>query len=230
VTGLPATVTLIPGARKTLPFRVTVPAKTPPRQYLAGITAEPATRPRAVRVGSNGRAAANAIIIDQVTVGVAVTVGKLSHLSTALVISAVTAGSAGSTHRLYIHVHNSGQRFAKATGAISCHMGRRHRSYQVIMETVLPGDGAVLPINAPGIGTGSVPCTVRLHDGTGTPVVWSGIVNVQDLAPAPTIHTANGVYSALPDHPVPPWAIALMAIGTLILLTLLTRLVLHRRH
>ena len=229
VTGLPATVTLAPGARKTLAFKVAVPAGTPPAQYLAGITAESAIRPRAVRVGSNGHAAANAIIIDQVTVGVAVTVGTLSRLRTALAISAVTAGSVGSTPRLYIPVHNSGQTFARATGAVSCRTGGRRRSFRVVMETVLPGDGAVLPINAPGLGTGSVPCTVRLHDGAGPAVVWSGVVDVTDPAPTITVRTANGVYSALPDGPVPPWAIVLMVIGALIL-TLLTLLALRRRH
>jgi hypothetical protein len=230
VTGLPSSVTLPPGARETLAFRVAVPAGTPPAQYLAGITAQPAIRPRAVPVGSNGAASAKAVIVDQVTVGVAITVGSFSQLRTTFVVSAVTAGSVGSTPRMYIHVHNSGQTFVRATGAVSCRVGGWRRSFRVVMETVLPGDGAVLPINAPGLGGGSVPCTVRLHDGTGRAVVWSGIVNVPTAKSTVTIRTGNGVYSALPDDPVPPWAIAVMVIGALGLVTLLTLLVLRRSH
>jgi hypothetical protein len=229
VTGLPATVTLAPGARRTLAFRIAVPPRTRPAQYLAGITAESAIRPRAVRVGSNGHASAKAIIIDQVTVGVAVTVGPLSQLKTVLVISAVSAGWAGPTPRLYIPVRNSGQAFVRATGNVSCRVGGRNHFYRVILETVLPGGSAVLPINAPGLSSGLVPCTVWLHDGAGPPVAWSGIVNVPPRTPTRTFHPAKGVYISLPEDTVPPWAVALMVIGALILASLLTLLVLSRK-
>ena len=118
VSGLPATVTLAPGARRVLAFTVAVPRRTPPGQYLVGITAESATRPRAVRVGSNGAASASIIILDKATVGVAVTVGRLSRLRTALVIPEVSAWWIGSTPRLYIPVRNTGQAFARATGQV----------------------------------------------------------------------------------------------------------------
>jgi Bacterial protein of unknown function (DUF916) len=125
---LPGTVTLAPGARRTLTFRVAVPRRTRPGQYLAGITAESALRPRAVRVGSNGRSSAKAIIIDQVTVGVAVTVGPLSQLRTSLAISAVSAGWVGIVPRLFIPVRNPGQTFVRATGSVSCRVGARRHS------------------------------------------------------------------------------------------------------
>jgi hypothetical protein len=161
VSGLPADVTLGPGASETLPFRVKVPAGTRPAQYLAGITAQAAARPRAVRVGSGTHASAKAVIIDQVTVGVAVTVGRLSQLRTAVVIRPVTGAWIGSLPRLSIPVRNPGQTFARATGTLSCRTGARRRTYPVIMNTVLPGTGAVLSVNALGLKTGST-----------TPATW----------------------------------------------------------
>jgi WxL Interacting Protein, peptidoglycan binding domain len=229
VTGLPPTVTLPPRARKVLTFDVAVPANTTPAQYLTGITAEPADRPSPVKVGSNGQASAKAIIVGQITVGVAVTVGSLSHMKTALTVSPVSAGWIGRTPRLSIPVNNPGQTFARAKGTITCSRGGTHHTYGVIMQTVLPGGSAALPINAPGLDSGSAQCTVHLHDGTGHAIVWSGIVNLPSRTQTKIIHTGDGAYTALPDNTVPPWAIALMAIGTLILAALLALLTLRHR-
>lgn len=226
---LPGTVTLAPGARKMFAFRVTVPRWARPGQYLAGITAESAIRPRSVLVGTNGHAQARAIIIDQVTVGVAVTVGDLSRLRTALAISPVSAGWIGSTPRLNIPVHNPGQTFVRATGTITCTSAGLRHSYRVYMSTVLPRGGAVLPVNAPGLASGPTPCTIRLNDGTGIPVTWSGVVNVPPRVITRTYHPEKGVYVSLPEQTIPPWAIALMVIGGLILTSLLALLIQSRR-
>jgi hypothetical protein len=229
VTGLPATVTLVPGERRALPFRVHVPADARPAQYLTGITVESALPPSAVRVGSNGKASAKAIIVKQVTVGIAVTVGALSQMKTALAVSAVSGGWIGPNPRLSIPVHNPGQTFAKAKGTISCRADGKTHSYDVIMGTVLPGTSAVLPINAKGLNSGSLPCTVRLRTGTGPAAVWSGTVELPSRTQKTFIHTGEGAYSELPDSTVPLWAITLMVIGTLILTALLALLVLQRR-
>lgn len=227
VTGLPATVTLPGRTGKALGFKVTVPPGTKPAQYLAGITAELATPPAATTVGKKGNASASVIVIDQVTVGVAVTVGSRAHLRTALAVSAATAGWVGSTPRLYIPVQNPGQTFVKATGTVSCQRpGRTAHSYRVIMETVLPGGGAVLPVNAPGLSAGTMACTIRLDDGTSQPVVRSGPVTLAAATHTVMIHTANGDYSQLPaSGGIPAWAIALMVLGVLILASLTVVLV-----
>jgi hypothetical protein len=229
VSGLPATVTLAPGAREALSFKVAVPARTRRAQYLAGITAQSAIRPRSVQVGKNGQASARAIIIDQVTVGVAVTVGSLARMRTAVGISRVSAGWVGSTPRLYIPVANSGQTFASARGKVTCRVAGRSRSYRVIMETVLPGGAAVLPVNARGLTAGQLPCTVRLRSATGTLFSWSGVVSLRRQVLTRTYHPAKGVYVSLPESTIPPWAIALLALGGLILFTLLVLLVLRRQ-
>ena len=74
--------TLAPGTRESIPFTVRVPAGTPRRQYLAGITAQLAAKPKATKVGQHGKATAKAIIVEQVTVGVAVTVGNCPRCGT----------------------------------------------------------------------------------------------------------------------------------------------------
>jgi hypothetical protein len=231
VTGLPAIVTLPPGTGRALAFRVAVPAGTRPAQYLAGITATFATPPRPISLGSRGKVSVHVVVVDQVTVGVAITVGSRALLRTALVVPAVTAGSIGSLPRLYVHVRNTGQTFVKANGTLSCRVGGQDRSFRVVVDTVLPGDSAVLPVNAPGLSGGAVPCTVRLEDSAGRTVTWSGIVSVSAPAPAATIHTGSGAYSTLPESPgIPGWAIALMVIGALVLAGLVRVMLLYRKH
>jgi hypothetical protein len=230
VTGLPTAVTLAPGERRALRFRVAVPADAQSAQYLTGITAESLARSSAVAAGSNGQASAKAIIVKQVTAGVAITVGALTQMKTALAVAPVSAGWIGHTPRLLIPVHNPGQTFVKAKGTISCRVHDRPHSYDVIMQTVLPGTNAVLPINAPGLSGESVPCKVRLREGTGPAALWSGTVTLPSRTQKKIIHTGNGAYTTLPDNTVPPWAIALMVLGALILTALLVLLVLQRKH
>jgi hypothetical protein len=229
VTGLPATVTLVPGTGRALGFRVAVPAGTRPGQYLAGITVVAAAPPRSVRLKSHGHVSVNVIVVDQVTIGVAITVGSLARLRTQLVIPAVTAGSIGSLPRLYVHVRNTGQTFARASGTVSCRAGGQDRLFRVVIDTVLPGGQAVLPINAPGLGSGELLCTASLRDDAGHPVAWSGTIDTIAPTPAVTIHTGSGAYSTLPVNAVPGWAIALMVLGGLILAALVGILVLYRR-
>jgi hypothetical protein len=229
VTGLPGAVTLAPGTGRALGFRVAVPAGTAPGQYLAGITVVAAAPPRPVRIKPHGHVSVNVIVIDQVTIGVAITVGRLARLRTRLVVPAVTAGSIGSLPRLYVQVRNTGQTFARASGTLSCHAGGQDRLFRVVIDTVLPGDEAVVPINAPDIGSGELPCTVSLRDDAGHNVTWSGTVDTVAPAPVRTIHTGNGAYSTVPDNSVPAWAIALIVLGVLILAALARLLVVYRR-
>jgi hypothetical protein len=232
VVGLPHVVTLAPGERKGLVFRVAVPAGTGPGQYLAGITAESAIKPKAVQVGKNGHASARAIIIDQVTVGVAVTVGSPGQLRTALAVSGVSGSWVGLTPRLSIRVRNNGQTFTRARGTAACQVSGQRHSYPVIMSTVLPGGAAVLAVNARGLDTGSLPCTVQLRAAGGTRTTWSGTVNFPKRVLTKTYHPAKGVYVPVPQSTTPTWAIVLLALGGLILVALLVllALILRRRH
>jgi hypothetical protein len=230
VTGLPGTVTLPAGEGEQLQFTVHVPAGTPPRQYLAGLTAELATPPPSVQVGSNGKASARAIIINQVTVGVAVTVGSLSQMTTRLAIPTVSGQAIGRTARLNILLRNTGQTFTHATGGASCTAAGKRKTYTVIASTVLPHEQAVIAVNGPGLPEGvAMPCTVRLGYGSGQIVTWAGSVTVPIPPPTRIIHTGPGAYSVIPAATIPPWAIGLIAVGVMLLLAVLVLLFRMRR-
>ena len=230
VSGMPGEVTLAGGSGKTLQFTVHVPGRTAPGQYLAGLTAELAARPRPVRVGSSGKATANAIIIQQVTVGVAVTVGSLSQMTTRLWIPGVSGEAIGRTARLNIRLANTGQTFAHGTGKASCTVAGKRHSYAVVASTVLPHDQAVIAVNAPGLPEGvTMPCAVRLGYGQGLVVSWAGSVTVPVPPPARILHTGPGAYSVIPEGGIPSWAIALLAVGGLVLAAAVAVLLRMRR-
>jgi hypothetical protein len=107
VTGLPATVTLLPRTQESVRFGVRVPAHTKPAQYLAGITASPVTAQSAAPK-SNGRTRTRVIVVERVIIGVAVTVGKLSALPVRTKIAGVTASWIDGLVRLNAEVANTG--------------------------------------------------------------------------------------------------------------------------
>jgi hypothetical protein len=230
VSGLAGEVTLPAGATEKLPFTVRVPAGTPPGQYLAGLTVESAAPPPSVKVGSNGKASARAIIIERVTVGVAVTVGVLSQLTTRMRIPDVTGVAIGPTARLNITLANTGQTFARGTGKASCTAAGRSRSFTVYADTVLPHDQAVIAVNGPGLPEGvSMPCAVWIGYGNGLIARWAGSVTVPAPPRTRIIHTGPGAYAVVPENGIPAWAIALIVIGVLVLAALTTLLVLRLR-
>jgi hypothetical protein len=232
VTGLPSRVTLPAGDRESLAFTVRVPPKTPPGQYLSGITAASATGSSPVKVGSNGRASARAIIVDSVTVGVAVTVGNASALLSRLSIHSVQGADEGSVARLNISMYNSGQTFAGGNGQVSCQAAGRQHTYRVYANTVLPGDRDVVAVNAPGLPEGATaPCTIQLRYGRTQVLRWSGTVAIPSAIPARRIvHTAPGAYSEIPPPSgIPTWAIILMVLAGLILISLWGVVLLRRQ-
>ena len=217
VTGVPPTVTLPAGTGERLLFRVSVPAGTAPGQYLPGLTAEAAQPPPPVAVGSNGKAAGRAIIVEQITVGVAVTVGLLSTLTTRLAIRGVSATVLGSAVRLEIDLENTGQTFAHGTGSASCVLGAQRRTFPVTASTILPHDRAMIAVATSGLPLGvTMPCAVRLDYGTGLTASWSGPVTVPDPPPSRIVHTGPGAYSVIPAAGTPWWATALIIIGMLL--------------
>jgi hypothetical protein len=230
VGGLAGEVTLPGGGVKRVPFTVRVPAGTPAGQYLAGLTVEAAVPPASVQVGSNGKATARAVIIERVTVGVAVTVGVLSQMTTRLRIPDVSGQAIGPTARLNIEVANTGQMFTHGTGQASCTAAGRRRSFSVYASTVLPHDQAVIAVNAPGLPEGvSMPCAVRLGYGNGLIATWTGLVTVPAPPRARIVHTGPGDYSVVPYAGTPVWAVALLVIGVLVLAALAAVLLRLRR-
>ena len=59
-------------------------------------------------------------------------------------------------------------------------------------------------------------------------VAWSGTVSVPPRTASRARHLATAEYAPLPEGTVPPWAVALLVIGALILATLLVLLARNR--
>jgi hypothetical protein len=231
VTGLPSSVTLPAGYREMVAFTVRVPPGTPPGQYLTGIAATPETRPAPVKVGSNGPSSAQAVIVHMVTVGVAITVGDLSSLVSRLSIRGVQAVAEGAAARLNISLYNTGQTFTKGTGQASCRAAGRLSAYPVHAGIVLPGDHALIAVNAPGLPQGAtVPCTIRVRYAKSQAVSWSGLVAIPGSPRGRVVQTGKGAYTVIPpQNGIPRWAITLIIIGLLLLAAVSVLLYRQRR-
>jgi hypothetical protein len=219
VSGLTGNITLPGGTAELVKFGVRVPRGTPPGQYLAGLTVEPVAKPPPKVVGNKGKSA-RVTIIQQVTVGVAVTVGVLARMTTRLQIPGVSGQAIGSMDRLNVDLANTGQTFAHGTGKASCTAAGRTRSYAVYAATVLPHGRALIAVNAPGLPRGvAMPCTVQIDYGAGLVARWAGLVTVPAPARSRTVHTGPGAYSVVSGGGIPVWVIALLAVGALVLAT-----------
>jgi hypothetical protein len=223
VIGIPKTVTLAPHTSEEIEFEVKVPDGTSAAQYLAGITASPETASRPVKLNSGKNSSTQVVIVPRVVIGVAVTVGKLSAMKVRTTVTGVTAGWVSGLPRLTVDVRNSGQRFTQGSGKLSCASGGSRHSFGLSMDTVLPGTGAGLPVNATGLSQGTWQCSVHLTETGGTTVSWTGKVNVPASSPAKTKRVSSPAGSAAYEAPsggIPAWAIGLMVVGGLLLFTL----------
>jgi hypothetical protein len=231
VTGIPQAITLPPHSQDWLRFRVTVPAGVRPAQYLAGIAVTPDVPPQPVQFRSSGHVATRVLVVSRVVIGVAVTVGQLGTLRTKTELTGVTAGWVDGQVRLTVRVRNAGQRFTKATGKIACSLGSATHSFRFSMDTVLPGQGAGLPVNGgAGMHSGAWRCVARVMDSSGRVAVWTGTVTVPSTVTAATKEIAPNDFVAQQGGGIPGWAVALIVLCGLILVSLWAVLVRRRRY
>jgi hypothetical protein len=230
VTGLPRLITLPAHRRELLAFTVRVPATTPPGQYLTGISAQRTTASGAMKVGSNRNSPSKAVVVEVVTIGVAVTVGDLSAMTTRLRIAAVQGTAIGHLARINIRLDNTGQTFSRAAGAASCAADGRQRTYSVRAGTVLPHDNALIIVNTPALPLGAtVPCAILLRYGSGQVVRWTGVVTIPGALAVHFAHTGNGVYTQIPQPGTPAWAVGLISVSSAALLAGVSVLLFRRR-
>jgi hypothetical protein len=230
VIGVPGTVTLAPHSRAEVRFEVDVPKGTKPAQYLTGIAATLAQAPKPTPVASSTHGTAQVVVVPRVVIGVAVTVGQLNKLQVKTAVTGVTAGWVDGVVRLSVQVKNTGQRFTKGTGTMSCSNGGDNRSFSVAMDTVLPGQGAGLQVNGTGMHQGTWQCLVRMKEGDGGTASWTGAVTVSSTQPAKTKRVGPSAYEAPGGGGIPAWAIALMVLGGLILFSLWAVLLRRQRN
>ena len=126
-------------------------------------------------------------------------------------------------------MRNTGQRFTRGHGEMTCTLGSVSRTYPVYMDTVLPGDGAGLAVNGIGMHSGTWQCAVALNDTPAGTATWTGDVVVPAAVAAATRRIANNDY-VVPSSPrIPIWAIVLMVLGGFILFSIWA-LILRRNH
>ena len=203
-----------------MPFEVNVPAGTADKQYLAGITVRPAQAPAAVKVGSGHGATAQAVVINEVTVGVAVTIGK--HLHTELGIDDVTGGVTGTTSLLDVKVTDRGQTFVHGSGEAVCTGSKGALYFPVGANSVLPGDSGTVQVTAAGLPAGDSDCTVTIAYGDGSDsATWHGTVTVPAGQVVKRVEVAPGVYAAVPENHLPTWALILIVAGGVVITALL---------
>jgi len=220
VTGLPRTVTLAPRTQEVIEFEVKVPDGARPAQYLAGITATPASVAAPAPVNNSGHGATQVTIVPRVVIGVAVTVGDLASLRTRTAVTGVTSGWVDGMVRLTVHVRNTGQRFATGSGNLVCGTGGATHTFGLSMDTVLPGQGAGLPVNGTGLGQGRWRCTAHVKDSGGGTDSWAGAVTVASTRPA-AAKRVDSNYRVAPASPgTPVWAVVLMVLVGLILVSI----------
>jgi hypothetical protein len=230
--GLPDKVTLAAGKKRVIPFAVSVPASAPARQYLAGLVVRSARKPAATPLGSRGGVGAQAVIIPQIQIGVAITTAPLASLVRRLAILRVAPSSSGATGALVIDEHNVGDTFLSARGTALCVGGAKRFAYPVASQTILPGDRASLTVYTPGLPSGTtMRCRVTLNyaGSHATPAVWHGVIHFPALHPPKVVQTRPGVFASVPKARVPRWAIALMIGGGIIVLALIVVIVLLLR-
>lgn len=228
VTGLPTTVTLGPGANQTVSFSVTVPGGSGVKQYLAGITIQPTNLPPSQNVGSNGRgASARATVVHQINIGVAVTVGAISQLATTITVPTTTVSIVGTTPRLNVQVQNTGQTFFNGPGTASCTGEGKSANFGFTVDTILPGEGATIPVNAPGFAAGApLSCSVSIGYGAAQTAGWRGALTVPSVTPTTIIRTGPNSYASVPvSKGIPAWAYALFGVGGVLLVLVFVLLV-----
>jgi hypothetical protein len=171
-----------------------------------------------VKLGSNGHGAATqAAVLNRVTIGVAITVGNLSALVSQLSVHGVQGTTEGPVARLNIGLYNTGHTFSRSAGQASCQAAGRWKSYRVSAGTVLPGDHALIAVNAPGLPEGkTVQCAIQLRYGQSQLVSWSGPVAIPGAPAGHYVRTGAGSYALVSDG-IPTWGIALIVLCVLLI-------------
>ena len=162
--------------------------------------------------------------------GVAVTVGLLSRMTTRLRIADVSGVAIGPTARLNILLRNTGQTFTHGQGQASCTAAGRRHTFPVSAATVLPHDQAEIAGQRPWTPGGddhALLGAARLRPRADRQL--DGLGHRACRPAARIVHTGPGAYSVIPPDTIPAWAIALIVIGALALLTMAVLLLRTRR-
>jgi hypothetical protein len=185
ITGLPGKITLSYRERRIVTFTVDIPADAADGQYLAGVTIQPASLPKLHQTGAPG---GESVLVHQVTIGVAVSVG--TGFTRELVIPDVTGTRIGNDPAVIVEERDTGRGFEHPVGAITIETPHYDYPFRVASGTVLPGGQAGLRVLAPGVTPGSYAASVylRYDDGLKT-AYWNGVVVIPGAGAQPVTVT-----------------------------------------
>ncbi len=224
ITGLPASETVPANSRRSVPFVVTVPAGTPPGDFLAGVVVRPSgagvAPPQASGTGVGARV--------KTSVGIGVAVRVPGALRPDLTIPTVTLDTSEHTPRLHVVEHDSGNTWEHPAGGAIIHTSGAHPlKFGTSSSTILPGDSATLTVPVLGTKKGRHPTEVLLHYDHFTKVaVWRGVLDY----PTSVAARRPGEPAVVHRSSIPTWLVILaVLLGLAVLLLLVALLVLLRR-
>jgi hypothetical protein len=181
ITGLPARLTLAAYQAQDVAFSVHVPAATTPGQYLGGVAVQPVSMPSP----TSGHGA-RSVIVHEVVIGVAVTVG--SHYPSELSIPGVMGAAIGDAAGIAVSEANGGGQFEHPRGTATLVSNGASSSFPLQSSTMLPGGQASLRVLTPHIAPGVYSARVVLtYDGGAKTAYWNGTVQVPAVQPDATV-------------------------------------------
>lgn len=182
---LPRTFTLGYHTKRIVSFHVTVPEHAAAGQYLAGVAVQRATTESAsASTSKSKRPAARSVLVSEVVVGVAVTVG--SGYPHDLAIRSVSGARIGNDAALIVHEADTGSAFEHPKGAVTLQESGRRRQFVATSSTVLPGGQAGIRVLARGVSPGRYAASAYLHYDNGQKIAhWSGTITIPGAGAQP---------------------------------------------
>ena len=229
VTGIPTTITVPPVTTIEVPLTIHVPASVGPGQYLGGIIVQPSgpSAPKPVNT-NNPKVAAAVTILNQVGVGVAITVGPASGLTPHMAIPGVIGGVVGSHFDAKVTENNTGNTFEKPFGKLSITDSGGKQSFRFVSDTVLPGQGAQIRVYLPGLSPGTYSVSVALDYGHGQVASWSGSITLPKPAVSQTLNHGSETIVYEPGGE-PAWIVALISVGSALFLVAVALIIVFLR-
>src|SRR4051794_5551096 len=229
-----SSLTLRPGAHRTVRFTVHVPASAPAGEWVAGIVAEASRRVASQKPGSKARVQIR--IRDQTIVAVQVNVPGPRVV--AFQIGKVTTGGTRGFQKVIVRLESTGNVLAHPTGVVTIldSKGRVVETLVFRMDTFLPRTAIDYPVLLKkALPAGDYTASVRLKVPGGTtfaakPGFSVSNEDVKQVFTSATPQAAPPTAAGTSSSGVPGWVwIALGVAAAAALLVLLGWLVAHRR-
>jgi hypothetical protein len=133
-------------------------------QYLLGVGVR--SRPSAPSaVGGRGDASAVLRVVQEVNVGVAVTIGTAAQLRPALVVTGVAERPGSGAVVASVGLADTGDTFVHSAGTLAVSTSTGPVTVRLAPGTILPGDHGAVDVGLGRLAAGSYPVAVALHYG-----------------------------------------------------------------